>query len=48
VYDTWDLINGLGGLFGLFLGTSVLSVVEPLLFFLIKMLHGMGMHIQKT
>jgi hypothetical protein len=40
VYDTWDLINGLGGLIGLFLGSSVLSLTEPLLIFLVKILRG--------
>ena len=31
MYDTWDIINGLGGLVGLFLGCSVLSMAEPVL-----------------
>jgi hypothetical protein len=39
VYDTWDIINGLGGLVGLFLGTSVLSAADTLLTLLFGLLH---------
>jgi hypothetical protein len=38
VYDTWDIVNGLGGLVGLFLGSSVLSVVETFLTFIFRLL----------
>ncbi len=39
VYDTWDLVNGLGGLVGLFLGSSILSFTEGLILLILRLVH---------